>query len=157
MKTRILFVCLGNICRSPAAEGVFRARFPAAEADSAGTSAWHVGEPPYGPMQAAARARGIDLSGLRARAFDPADFTRFDLILGMDGGNIAAIEALRPRGNATPVHRLTDFAPEAGADAVPDPYYTRDFDGALDLIETCVAGLVRRLRAGHLSPAAPGD
>lgn len=141
MTHRILFVCLGNICRSPAAEGAFRSRAPHFETDSAGTSGWHVGDPPYGPMQNAALVRGIDLSGLRARQFSAEDFHRFDLIIGMDARNIADIEDLRPAGNETPVRLLTDFAPETGAEHVPDPYYTRDFDGALDLIETAVEGL----------------
>jgi len=143
--TRILFVCLGNICRSPAAEGVTRARSPGLTLDSAGTSDWHVGEPPCPGMVAAAAARGIDLAPLRARQFIRADFDRFDLILGMDDDNIAAIERLRPRGATTRVARFTDYAPETGADHVPDAYYTRDYDGALDLIEACAAGLVRAL------------
>ncbi|WP_170345055.1 low molecular weight protein-tyrosine-phosphatase [Ruegeria atlantica] len=145
MSHRILFVCLGNICRSPAAEGVFRARAPHHVTDSAGTMGWHAGNPPYGPMQAAAKVRGIDLGGLCARQFTAADFDRFDLILGMDANNIADIEDLRPAGSDTPVRLLTDFAPETGADHVPDPYYTRDFDGALDLIETAVEGLAAHL------------
>ncbi|WP_170331327.1 low molecular weight protein-tyrosine-phosphatase [Ruegeria arenilitoris] len=147
MTHRILFVCLGNICRSPAAEGVFRARAPQFESDSAGTSGWHIGDPPYGPMQKAARARGLNISDLRARQFTAADFDRFDLIIGMDANNISDIEALRPYGNETPVRLLTDFAPQAGADHVPDPYYTRDFDGALDLIEETVAGLNAHLQS----------
>lgn len=147
MTHRILFVCLGNICRSPAAEGVFRARAPQFETDSAGTSGWHIGDPPYGPMQEAARARGLDISDLRARQFTAADFDRFDLIIGMDANNISDIEALRPFGNETPVRLLTDFAPQSGADHVPDPYYTRDFDGALDLIEETVAGLNAHLQS----------
>ncbi|WP_170429986.1 low molecular weight protein-tyrosine-phosphatase [Ruegeria arenilitoris] len=147
MTHRILFVCLGNICRSPAAEGAFRARAPHYMTDSAGTSGWHIGEPPYGPMQAAARSRGIDLSDLRARQFGIEDFDRFDLIIGMDTENIRNIETLRPAGNETPVLLLTDFALQSGADHVPDPYYTRDFDGALDLIEAAVAGLEAHLRA----------
>ncbi len=145
MTHRILFVCLGNICRSPAAEGAFRAHAPHHSTDSAGTSGWHIGDPPYGPMQDAARARGLNLGDLRARKFIAADFDRFDLIIGMDDNNIADIEALRPPGNETPVRLLTDFAPETGADHVPDPYYTRDFDGALDLIETAVNGLKTHL------------
>ncbi len=145
MTHRILFVCLGNICRSPAAEGAFRARAPHHATDSAGTSGWHIGDPPYGPMQDAARARGLNLGDLRARKFITADFDRFDLIIGMDDNNIADIEALRPPGNKTPVRLLTDFAPETGADHVPDPYYTRDFDDALDLIETAVNGLKTHL------------
>ncbi len=147
MSHRILFVCLGNICRSPAAEGAFRARAPHHQTDSAGTSGWHIGDPPYGPMQKAARARDIDLSDLRARQFVAEDFNHFDLIIGMDAENIANIEDLRPDGNDTPVRLLTDFAPHTGADHVPDPYYTRDFDGVLDLIEQAVAGLDAHVRA----------
>ncbi|MFW8635284.1 low molecular weight protein-tyrosine-phosphatase [Cribrihabitans pelagius] len=141
MPTRILFVCLGNICRSPAAEGVFRALCPEAQTDSAGTSSYHIGDPPYGPMQAAARARGLDISDLRARRFRAEDFTAFDLVVAMDGENLRDIEALRPAGSATPVKLFTDYAPESGADHVPDPYYTRDFDGCLDLIEAAARGL----------------
>ena len=147
MTHRILFVCLGNICRSPSAEGAFRVRAPQHSIDSAGTSGWHIGDPPYGPMQAAARARDIDIGDLRARQFLKEDFDRFDLIIGMDTENIDSIEELRPVGNETPVRLLTDFAPELGADRVPDPYYTRDFDGALDIIEAAVAGLDAYLRA----------
>lgn len=138
---KVLFVCLGNICRSPAAEGVFRDMAGDVETDSAGTSDWHVGDPPYGPMQAAAKARGYDMSDLRARQFTAEDFERFDLIIGMDASNIANMERLRPAGNATPVRLFTDYAPERGMDEVPDPYYTRDFDGALDLVEACARGL----------------
>ncbi len=145
MTTRILFVCLGNICRSPAAEGVFRSLAPDLHIDSAGTSGWHIGDPPYGPMQDAARARGIDISSLRARQFEPTDFTRFDLIVAMDAKNLATIEALRPSGSATPVRLFTDFAPTRDADHVPDPYYTRDFDGTLNLIEICAKGLAASL------------
>ncbi|WP_281709106.1 low molecular weight protein-tyrosine-phosphatase [Phaeobacter italicus] len=146
MAQRILFVCLGNICRSPAAEGVFRTLCPEVETDSAGTAGYHVGSPPYGPMQAAAGARGINLSDLRARQFKPADFGRFDLIVAMDGDNLQDIEAQRPAGAETPVRLFTDFAAGSGADHVPDPYYTRDFDGCLDLIEAAAEGLVNSLR-----------
>jgi len=145
MTTRFLFVCLGNICRSPTAEGVFRSLAPQLHIDSAGTSSWHIGDPPYGPMQDAARARGIDISSLRARQFEAADFTRFDLIIAMDVKNLTAIEALRPSGSATPVRLFTDYAPNRDADHVPDPYYTRDFDGTLDLIEICAKGLAASL------------
>lgn len=145
---RVLFVCLGNICRSPSAEGVFRAISADVDTDSAGTAGWHVGKPPYGPMQAAALARGVDLSDLRARQFVADDFERFDLIIGMDAENIANIEALRPSGNHTDVRLFTDYAPESGMSEVPDPYYTRDFDGALDLIEDCARGLKATIEAG---------
>lgn len=144
MTRSILFVCLGNICRSPSAEGVLRSL--AGEAltlDSAGTGNWHVGEPPCPPMIEAAARRGVDISGLRARQMRRADFARFDLIIGMDAANIADIERLRPAGDATPVRLFTDYAPETGAREIPDAYYTRDYEGALDLIEHCAAGLLR--------------
>lgn len=141
MSYRVLFVCLGNICRSPAAQGVFRVLMPAVITDSAGTSAWHVGETPYGPMQTAALKRGVDISDLQARQFVEGDFEAFDLIIGMDADNITAMQALRPDGNETPLRLFTDYAPQLSANQVPDPYYTRDFDGTLDLIENCAAGL----------------
>ncbi len=138
---KILFVCLGNICRSPAAEGVFRAMMPEHEIDSAGTGRWHVGEAPYEPIQNAARKRGVDISALRARQFVQDDFWAFDLIIAMDADNVAMIEVLRPKRCDTPVRLFTHYAPECGTDTVPDPYYTRDFDGTLDLVEICAAGL----------------
>lgn len=115
---------------------------PGLQTDSAGTSGWHAGDPPYGPMQAAARVRGYDLSDLRARQFGADDFRRFDLIVAMDGDNLQKIESRRPAGSDTPVRLFTDYAPEAGMDHVPDPYYTRDFDGVLDLIEQAAKGLI---------------
>ena len=142
---KLLFVCLGNICRSPAAEGGARAA-GFSGADSAGTGGWHVGEAPYEPMQVVAKKRQIDLSDLRARQFSPADFERFDLIVAMDSENLNNIERCRPKGNATPVHKLLEFAAaETSVSDVPDPYYTRDFDGCLDLIELGIKGLQRSL------------
>jgi protein-tyrosine phosphatase len=147
---RILFVCLGNICRSPAAEAVFRRMAEAAgldvHVDSAGTAGWHEGKPPYEPMIRAAALRGHDLRPLRARRFTRGDFSRFDLILGMDGDNIRDIEAQRPPGNATPVRRMLSYAPHLGLPDVPDPYYTRDFDQTLDLLEEAARGLLAELR-----------
>ena len=149
MTTRVLFVCLGNICRSPSAEGVCRALAAQAEleveTDSAGTSDWHEGEAPYAPMQAAAKARGFDLSDLRARQFTARDFETFDLIIGMDDSNLDNIELLRPAGSQTPVQLFTEVAPETGMDHVPDPYYTRDFDQTLDLVQAASLGLIARL------------
>lgn len=106
--------------------------------DSAGTGGWHVGDAPYGPMQAAARARGIDLSGLRARQFTSLDFDNFDLIIAMDRQNEADIARLRPAGNETPVQLMAD-------QDVPDPYYTRDFDAALDIIEEAATLMLARI------------
>ena len=140
----VLFVCLGNICRSPTAEAVFRRACPEIRCDSAGTASWHIGKPPYGPMQQALLAQGQDMSDLRARQLQAMDFEKFDVIVGMDPANVEDIEALRPNGNTTPVVLLAPFA-DAALDTVPDPYYTRDFDGALSLIETAVAGLIAKL------------
>jgi len=96
-------------------------------------------------MQQAARARGYDMSNLRARGFVVEDFDRFDLIIGMDQNNLGNIEALRPSGNTTPVRLFTDYAGGAGMDHIPDPYYTRDFDATLDLIELVAEGLAKAL------------
>ncbi|MDV7270820.1 low molecular weight protein-tyrosine-phosphatase [Thioclava sp. A2] len=144
---RILFLCLGNICRSPAAEAVTRqlARQTGLELhlDSAGTGPWHVGEAPYAPMQRAAHARGYDMSNLRARQLTAADFEHFDLILAMDADNLREAAARRP---ASARAELRLFLHKAnGPDAVPDPYYTRDFDGCLDLIEEGARALLSGL------------
>ncbi len=141
---RILFVCLGNICRSPSAEAVTRAKAPHLSLDSAGTAGYHIGAPPYGPMQKAAKPRGYDLSPLRARQFTPEDFHTFDLIIAMDSENLEDIEAQRPTGAQTPVTLFTTYIGQTGT-AVPDPYYTRDFDGCLDLIEHCADALIKDL------------
>ena len=149
MSHRILFVCLGNICRSPNAEGVLRAKAEAMgmtiDIDSAGTGDWHVGEPPYGPMQQAARARGYDLSPLRARQVTAQDFHDFDRIIAMDDSNLSNLSRIQPTGARATVALFTDYAAQTGADHVPDPYYTRDFDGCLDLVEQCAEGLLADL------------
>ncbi|MFZ5962438.1 low molecular weight protein-tyrosine-phosphatase [Thalassococcus sp. BH17M4-6] len=146
MTQRILFVCLGNICRSPSAEAVVRAKAAArgvtVEVDSAGTGDWHVGSPPYGPMQEALAARGYNASDLRARQVRRADFDRFDLIVAMDGDNLSNLSRLQPREAGAALRLLTDYAPGAGMDHVPDPYYTRDFHGCLDLVEQAAEGLL---------------
>ncbi|MEM8631359.1 MAG: low molecular weight protein-tyrosine-phosphatase [Pseudomonadota bacterium] len=148
MATRVLFVCLGNICRSPTAEAVFahhaEAQGKPVVAESAGTSDWHVGDPPYVPAIRAAKARGYGMGHLRGRQFTAADFAAFDLIIAMDARNLARIEAIRPEGSATPVRLFLEAAGlEAGE--VPDPYYTRDFEGALSLIERAALGLLDRM------------
>jgi len=148
---RILFVCLGNICRSPSAEAVTRAKAPHLTLDSAGTAGYHVGSAPYGAMQAAATPRGYPMDDLRARQFSPRDFNGFDLIIAMDDSNLADIEAKRPSGSDTPVVLFTDYGPNDGS-AVPDPYYTRDFDGCLNLIEVCADGLVAALSRTGSAP-----
>jgi protein-tyrosine phosphatase len=148
MATRILVVCLGNICRSPMGQGAIEKRAAeaglAVEVDSAGLGAWHVGEPPNPRGLKAAAARGYDTSHQRARLLRPADFDNFDLILGMDASNIAELERLRPAGARAEV-RL--FHP-SGRD-IPDPYHggPPDYEHALDLIEEAVDGLIATLAA----------
>lgn len=152
--TRVLFVCLGNICRSPTAEGVLRARAAAAglkiEVDSCGTGGWHVGEPPYLPAIEAAAKRGYDLRSLRARQINHNDFNEFDHILVMDRSNLKDALALCP-ASGTPPRLFLDHAPETGRTDIPDPWYSRDFDGALDLIEAATDGFIAMLKrqAGH--------
>lgn len=150
MTQRILFVCLGNICRSPTAEGVFRALATAeglrVEVDSCGTGGWHAGEPPHPPAVAAARRRGYDLSALRARQITADDFTRFDRILVMDRANLRDVRALVPEGGTQPELFLT-HAPQHG-DEVPDPWYTGEFDRVLDMVEDAARGLIAALKAG---------
>lgn len=151
---KILFVCLGNICRSPAAEGVFRYRADAAgltvKIDSAGTGAWHVGNPPDRRMVAAARRRDYDLSRLRARQVDIGDFYVYDLILAMDDSNFADLKEMAPRDGKARLVKMLDYG--AGGD-VPDPYYGGDhgFEHVLDLMEEAAVGLIRSLREeGHV-------
>ncbi|MGI9389715.1 MAG: low molecular weight protein-tyrosine-phosphatase [Boseongicola sp.] len=139
--TRILFVCLGNICRSPTAEAVLRGIAPELDIDSAGTSNWHIGDPPYGPAIKAAANRGYDMSSLRARQVMADDFYEFDLILAMDKANLSALKELRPESSSARLRLFLDNEPHFGQTEVPDPYYTRDFDGALDLIEQAAKNL----------------
>ena len=150
---RILFVCLGNICRSPTAEGVLRAlaareapELPL-EVDSAGTADYHVGQPPDPRTRAAAARRGYDLSALRARTVDVADFDRFDLILAMDRENLGALKRRAPSHAHERLRLFLEFAPDAPED-VPDPYYggPNGFEEVLDLVETATRGLLTHLR-----------
>lgn len=152
---RILFVCLGNICRSPMAEGVFRhvatsrGLVPPLEVDSAGTSSWHIGNPPDARAQKAAAMRDVDISAQQARQISPADFGTFDLIVAMDHSNVSKLESLAPKGQPSKVRLFLDFADAAGTDEVPDPYYggTDGFDHALDLIEAASHGLATYIEA----------
>lgn len=152
MMHRILFVCLGNICRSPTAEAVFRARAAALNlpvvVDSAGTGDWHVGEPPHPPMIAAAARRGYDLAPLRARQLVAADFTRFDQVLVMDSANLRDATALHRRagGQGAAPRLFLDYAPDSGLSDLPDPWYTGDFNQTLDLVEAATEGLLACLR-----------
>jgi protein-tyrosine phosphatase len=150
MTMKVLFVCLGNICRSPLAEAAFRAEAARigldAQPDSAGTGGWHAGEPPDQRAIAAARRNGVDISHLRARRVTREDFDRFDMIVALDGDNLADLAAIRPPGSRAGLSLLLDHAGGRGGEAVADPYYgcDRDFDvtwrdvtdGARGLAET---------------------
>ena len=146
----VLFVCLGNICRSPTAECIFREKAKISKldifCDSAGTASWHVGSFPYQPMQLAAKNRGFDISKLRARQIKIADFNEFDLLVVMDQENLSNLQNLCPE-QSDKVHLLTDYSLEdLEYDYVPDPYYTRNFNQTLDIIEASLNGLVESVR-----------
>jgi protein-tyrosine phosphatase len=155
---RLLFVCLGNICRSPTAEGVMRRLVAEAgladevEIDSAGTGSWHIGSPPDERATAAARRRGVTLEGA-ARQVTAEDFERFDLLVAMDASNVRDLRALAPDDEArAKVVALRSFDPEAvsaGKLDVPDPYYggERGFEHVLDVVERACRGLLDELRA----------
>jgi protein-tyrosine phosphatase len=152
---RVLFVCTGNICRSPTAEGVLRKL--AADAglahrivvDSAGTHGYHVGEAPDARSQTHARQRGYDLSELRARRFTREDFHAFDLILAMDREQHAILARLAPSSAGQKLRMMLEFARRPGGDEVPDPYYggPDGFELVLDLIEDAAEGLLDHLKA----------
>lgn len=154
---RVLFVCMGNICRSPTAQGVFERVIQEngledrLEVDSAGTHGYHVGRPPDGRAQAAALARGIDLARQRARQFTAADFGYFDHVLAMDQANLQILRAECPEELQGRLELFLSYAPDAGTLEVPDPYYggDRGFEQVLDLVEQASQGLVRALRERH--------
>ncbi|MEM7545439.1 MAG: low molecular weight protein-tyrosine-phosphatase [Pseudomonadota bacterium] len=154
---KVLFVCLGNICRSPSAACVFRDR--AAQqgvlvtAEGAGTGAWHVGQPPDARAMGEAAVRGYNLSAERAQQVTVADFARYDLILAMDRANLKALQAIRPSDAEAELRLFLDFAPDLPLRDVPDPYYEGDFQGVLALIEQGVDGLIDAIRTG----AVPGS
>ena len=150
----VLFVCTGNICRSPTAEAVFRrlvrdagldGRFTT---DSAGTHDYHTGEPPDARACRHATRRGYDLSMLRARRVEDEDFSRFDLIIAMDRGHLRMLQRECPEEHRHKLHLFMHFAPRLGADDVPDPYYggPEHFEAVLDMVEAAAAGLLDHLR-----------
>src|SRR5262245_36498260 len=127
MASSVLFVCLGNICRSPLAEAAFRLEAQRGrievEADSAGTGSWHVGEPPDRRARTVAAANGIDISDYRARQVGAEDFDRFDFIVALDHQNLAELQRLRPAGSRADLSLLLDHVPGREGEAVADPYY----------------------------------
>ena len=151
MNPRLLFVCLGNICRSPLAEGAFRAAAAeaglAVEVDSAGTGGWHIGAPPDPRAQAVARRHGSDIAGLRARQVTIADFRLFDHIFALDAANLAALRRIAPADATATVGLLLDLVPGREGEAVPDPYDGSDarFEDTWRDVDAAARALVRRL------------
>ena len=151
---KVLMVCLGNICRSPTAHGLFEdlvAKKGLSEqiiVDSAGTSGWHIGSPPDRRSQAAARKRGYDLSAQRGRQATAADFARFDYILAMDEDNLYNLKQLAPPDYAGHLGLFLEFSTQMEYDEVPDPYHGGDagFELVLDLIEDASEGLLRHIQ-----------
>lgn len=155
--TKILFICLGNICRSPLAQGMMeyhlkRAGFESRVAvDSAGTAGYHVGATPDDRAVVAASRRGIDISHQRARQIQTSDFELFDYICAMDIENLTALRSRCPAPESDKLGLLLDFAPQSVGQEVPDPYYGGEegFEHALDLIESGVIGLIEEIRSRH--------
>jgi protein-tyrosine phosphatase len=159
-KVKVLFVCMGNICRSPTAQGVFCKLVEEAgltdvvEVDSAGTHAYHVGEPPDRRAQQTALRRGIDLSQQHARRIEPEDLQYYDYILVMDQDNYHAVSAIYPEGLGLErrLMLLLDYAPHLRTREVPDPYYggANGFESVFDMVEAAAAALLDDIRRKHL-------
>ncbi len=155
---KVIFVCSGNICRSPTAEGVFRSIVDAAglsdqiEIDSAGTGSWHEGEWVDARSTEAAQRRGIDLSIIRARQIDRYDYYENDYILAMDGTNFKSLNRTCPEDHRRKITMFLDFAPHLNVRDVPDPYYggPQGFDYVLDLVEAASKGLLADIQDKHL-------
>jgi protein-tyrosine phosphatase len=154
MKIKVLFVCMGNICRSPTAEAVFRHYVEQAglaeniQIDSAGTHDYHIGDAPDARTQRAAQQRGYDMSGLRGRQVDAGDFSRFDYVLAMDEANLSILQRLRPRDAKSHLGLFLEFAERHDEREVPDPYYggAEGFERVLDMVEDAAEGLLRHIR-----------
>lgn len=157
-KVRILFVCMGNICRSPTAHGVFRRLVEdqglahRVHIESAGTHAYHVGESPDSRSQGAANRRGVDISDLRARQVTVEDFEAFDYVLAMDKDNLAHLKYLAPEAHRDKVRLFLEFSRSRWTKEVPDPYFggDRGFEKVLDLVESGAEGLLEHIRRNHL-------
>ena len=153
---KVLFVCMGNICRSPTAHGVFQSLVneqnlaDAILVDSAGTHGYHIGTPPDPRSQATARGRGVDLSGLRARRFVSEDFIEFDYLLAMDRDNLADMLAIKPEGAAGNAALMLDYSDKFDQREIPDPYFgDSGFDRVFDMVDDAARGLLRQIRERH--------
>lgn len=156
-KIGVVFVCMGNICRSPTAEAVFRQYVERAGLsqqiviDSAGTHDYHIGEPPDRRTQKAAQQRGFDMSSLRGRQVEAEDFSRFDYVLAMDSANLAILNHIKPKNSATQASLFLQFARHHAEREVPDPYYggADGFERVLDMVEDAATGLLQHIREQH--------
>lgn len=157
MKIKVLFVCMGNICRSPTAEAVFRHYVETAGLaghiliDSAGTHDYHVGDVPDLRAQRAAQQRGYDMSGLRGRQVEEGDFHRFDYVLAMDKANLAILQRLAPPAGGAQMRLFLEYARHHAEREVPDPYYggADGFERVLDMVEDAAEGLLQYIRQRH--------
>lgn len=157
-KIKVLFCCMGNICRSPTAEGVFAKLVhdsglnKVIEIDSAGTHAYHIGEPPDVRAQRSALERGVDISLLKARKARTADFEYFDYVLAMDEDNFQHLLQICPNGKEEKLQLFLDYAPHLEYREVPDPYYggAQGFERVLDMVELAALGLLEHIRSRHL-------
>lgn len=160
---QVLFICLGNICRSPTAHGVFESLVACQGLadqiviDSAGTGDWHIGRAPDPRAQQAAQRRGHDIAHLRARQVTPGDFSHFDYILAMDHANLDDLQAMRPQWYQGHLGLFLDFAPGLAGSAVPDPYYGGEegFDQVFDMVDAASRGLLDHIRQHH--PGLPQE
>ncbi len=156
---KVVFICMGNICRSPTAEAVFRRVVElnglgqAVQIDSAGTHDYHIGEAPDPRTQRAARERGYDMSKLRGRQVCADDFYRFDYLLAMDEANLSILKRMRPKDATSHLGLFLEFAERHSEREVPDPYYggADGFERVLDMVEDASGGLLRHLRSKHFS------
>ena len=157
-KVKVLFVCMGNICRSPTAEGVFRHLVKQQqledfiETDSAGTHAYHVGEPPDRRAQLTATNRGIDISDLKARRVHENDYEEFDYILAMDRDNLEILMSQTPEHLVDHIRLFLEFAEDHPESEVPDPYYggSQGFEKVFDMVHKAAEGLLRDIQSRHL-------
>lgn len=157
MKIKILFVCMGNICRSPTAEAVFRAKVKQLnlldqfDIDSAGTHDYHIGDAPDHRTQLAAKRRGYDLSALRGRQIHTDDFFAFDYVLAMDKANLSNLMRLQPNNSTAHLGLFLPFAEACSYSEVPDPYYggAEGFEQVLDLVEVAADGLLAHIQTRH--------
>ncbi len=151
MKTKVLFVCMGNICRSPTAEGIFRSILLKQELsdffeiDSAGTHAYHIGNPPDSRSQKTARKHGVDLSNQRARKIHESDFFYYDYIIAMDTDNIEILRSICPANSQSQIKLLLDYLPDASFQSVPDPYFEGKFDEVFETVHAACTSFLENL------------